>query len=114
MNRKKNYILLISMLLFQVFVISEVYSREVSSFETEGSIGFTGVYIPIGLPDPPPDPTIDEPNAPIRIARPDPDISNNHRNFPKTNANKSHLLFFLGLLLLFILWLYKKKESKRK
>ncbi|MGG5340069.1 hypothetical protein IGJ48_002777 [Enterococcus pernyi] len=111
MNRKKIYMLLISMLLFQFFVITEVSGREVRPFETEGSIGFTGVYVPIGLPDPPPDTTTDEPNAPIRIARPDPNISNNHRNFPKTNANKSHLLFLLGVLLLFILWLYKKKRK---
>ncbi|MGG5322339.1 hypothetical protein [Enterococcus sp. DIV2381] len=52
MKHKKEYILSMSMLLIQVYAPLVVYGTEVSSMETEGKIGFTGVYEPPGTPEP--------------------------------------------------------------
>lgn len=38
-----------------------VYGTQVQSVESEGSVGFTGAYKPIGPPDPPPSPSTSPP-----------------------------------------------------
>lgn len=40
-----------------------VYGTQVQSVESEGSVGFTGVYKPIGPPDPPPSTSPQKPDG---------------------------------------------------
>lgn len=55
MKFKKRYILSIGMLLLLVYTPQVVYGVEVRSVETEGTIGFTGVYETPGTPEPAPE-----------------------------------------------------------
>ena len=72
-----------------------VNAQEVQSVETESSVLFTGVYEPIGQPEPAP------PAKPGGI-------------LPKTNETRTYGVIFLGLLLvLVVLYVqYTKHRSK--
>ncbi len=104
MIRKKQLILTGVLLFFFFFSLPSVSAKEVQQVETEGSIRFTGTYVPIGAPDPTPPESIKE--APItEMAKPEGAL-------PKTNTITNYWLIGLGLLMLslvFFIWKQKKQ-----
>ena len=82
-----------------------VTAVEVPQVETNGTIGFTGVYEPIGTPDPTPPESIVKPPI-TEVAKPG-------GTLPKTNEAVASWLKWLGVLLLsfaFHLWKQKNKQ----
>lgn len=70
----------------------------VQSVETEGSIGFTGVYEPIGTPDPKPPATgTTKPGG----------------SLPQTNSETQSWLMWFGLLLVGFVF-YKRRQNKQQ
>lgn len=51
-KKKRNWLFILILVVFYPFTIGE--TTEVRQVETTGEIGFTGVYEPIGTPDPTP------------------------------------------------------------
>lgn len=99
------------MVLFTVsiFSVSLVAVSEVQALETTGQVGFTGVYEPIGTPDPaPPDITVKPPT-----------IGNEKPSslLPQTNDLTESWIGWLGMLIVcvvFILWKRKKRLINKK
>lgn len=93
------------------FIPSQGHATQVQQVETEGTIGFTGVYDPIGSP---------EPSPPESIARPP---GGGHTKpsgrLPKTNAHYQYWLIWLGTtflllaILLIILLVYRRRKQKK-
>ncbi|QCJ57916.1 LPXTG cell wall anchor domain-containing protein [Enterococcus mundtii] len=113
MIRKKQFTLMGVLVFFFFFSLTSVSAKEVQQVETEGSIRFTGTYVPIGAPDPTPPESIKEPPV-TEIAKPEGAL-------PKTNTITNHWLIGLGLLMLslvFFIWKQKKQAhietNKRK
>lgn len=99
--RRRNLLLLI--LVWGLLFPSQGYAAQVQDVETEGSIGFTGVYDPIGSP---------EPSPPDTIARPP---SNRPSRLPQTNDQAQHWLQWLGgALLLWGFVLIKRKKNQEE
>lgn len=118
MKHKKRYLLIIAMLLIQVYVPLVVYGTEVRSVETEGTIGFTGVYETPGRPEPAPEGAIKPDYFPKEIAQ-NPSESNRRtdKRLPKTNEKQMSALW--GLLLVmatlgFWFWINKKKKQNKE
>ncbi len=91
MKKIKPHLLIISMFVVLIHAPHTMYGSEVKESTTEGSVSFSGIYQPIGAPDPSPD----------YIARPI-DIENdqnvdNHTNLPKTNTVIKDVYRWLGL-----------------
>lgn len=104
MIRKKQLILTGVLLFFFFFSLPSVSAKEVQQVETEGSISFTGTYVPIGTPDPTPPESIKEP--------PVTEIAKSEGVLPKTNTITNDWLIGLGLLMLslvFFIWKQKKQ-----
>lgn len=80
-----------------------VNGSQVQSVETEGSIGFTGVYEPIGTPDPKPPEHIVKPPAPTKPGG----------SLPQTNSETHSGLLWLGLLFVSIVF-YLRKRIKQQ
>lgn len=83
-------------------------AQEVQSVETESSVLFTGVYEPIGQPEPaPPAGPTENISPPNKVAKPGGIL-------PKTNETRTYGVIFLGLLLvLVVLYVqYTKHRSK--
>ncbi|WP_429972348.1 LPXTG cell wall anchor domain-containing protein [Enterococcus sp. AZ015] len=99
----------IAVLMIAVFSSSVVAAKEVQRVETNGSIGFTGTYEPIGTPDPTP------PGSMVR-----PPITEEAKPggiLPQTNDNVSSWLQSLGSLsvsFVFLLWKRKKNHIKNE
>lgn len=105
-KNKTSYVLLLLLVLVVGGIIpSKGYAREVQNVETEGSIGFTGVYNPIGTP---------EPNPPDTIARPPSNRPNDR--LPQTNDQSQYWLTLLGigLLVLMILIIFCRKRQEEQ
>ncbi|MGJ0741601.1 LPXTG cell wall anchor domain-containing protein [Enterococcus casseliflavus] len=82
-------------------------AQEVQQVETNGTIGFTGVYEPIGTPDPTPPESIERPPI-TEVAKPG-------GTLPQTNENVNSWLIWLGVLLIsFVFLLWKQKNTKLK
>ncbi|WP_144809800.1 LPXTG cell wall anchor domain-containing protein [Enterococcus casseliflavus] len=94
-------------LLITILPIESVDAKEVQQVETSGAIGFTGIYEPIGTPDPQP---------PGSIVRPPvADVAKPSGTLPKTNEREHPRLIRLGVLLIgisFLLWERKNKPVK--
>ncbi|WP_429947965.1 LPXTG cell wall anchor domain-containing protein [Enterococcus sp. DIV1297f] len=60
-----------------------VYGGQVQSVESEGSVGFTGAYEPIGPPDPPPSTSPQRPGG----------------SLPQTNMIEGAFVGWIGILL---------------
>lgn len=105
---KKKSILLLVILLFQILTTINVTAEEVKNIETTGSISFTGVYEPIGTPDPIPSESIDR--TPItEVAKPG-------GTLPQTNDYGSSWLLWAGILIIsfvFLLWKRKNKQIQK-
>ncbi|MDF2536392.1 MAG: hypothetical protein K0R18_2554, partial [Bacillales bacterium] len=67
---KKIKIWSIATLMIATFSSNIAVAQEVQQVETNGTIGFTGVYEPIGTPDPAPPETIVRPPI-TEVAKPD-------------------------------------------
>ena len=82
------------------FSLPAVSAKEIKQVETEGSIGFTGTYVPIGTPDPTPPVT--------EIAKP-------KGSLPQTNTTQRNGLIRSGLLVLgFVSYLWRQKKQQLK
>ncbi|BAO08468.1 hypothetical protein EMQU_2911 (plasmid) [Enterococcus mundtii QU 25] len=103
MDRKKQFILTGILLFFVFFLLPSVSAKEVWQVETEGSISFTGTYVPIGIPDPTPPESIKEPPI-AEIAKPEGVL-------PKTNTITDYRLIVLGLIILSLVFFIWKKRS---
>lgn len=80
------------------------YSQQVRSVETESSIGFTGVYEPIGTPDPAP---------PENIAKPPSGGGTSPGgSLPQTNEQTSTWLSWLGLSMIVLFVVFWKRKRK--
>lgn len=100
MIRKKRIMLAGIFLFFFFFSLPAVSAKEVQQVETEGSVGFTGTYVPIGTPDPTPPVT--------EIAKPE-------GSLPQTNTIQSNELIWLGLLILgFVSFIWRQKKQQLK
>jgi len=78
-----------------------VYGTEIQSVESEGSIGFTGTYEPIGSPDPPPSTSPQKPGGTL----------------PKTNTIGSPIGLWVGSFLVggvLVVLGYKRREATQK
>lgn len=110
MKKKKNsYVLfLLLVLVLGGMIPSKGYAKEVQKVKTEGTIGFTGVYDPIGTP---------EPSPPDTIARP-PSNGQNKPNgrLPQTNDQSRHWLTLLGIgfLVLIILIIFRRAKQEEQ
>ena len=96
---------LIAALLITVFSSNEAVAKQVQQFETNGTIGFTGVYEPIGTPDPTPPESIVRPPI-TEVAKPGGVL-------PQTNETTSYWALRLGIAILsfvFLLWKRKNKQ----
>lgn len=117
MKYKKSYILSMGMLLLQVYAPLVVYGTEVRSVETEGTIGFTGVYETPGTPVPAPEVEV-KPNFPKEIAQSPSEIrKSEHNKLPQTNESQMSTWKMLGILIIvvtlgFWFWKHKKKNNK--
>lgn len=105
------------MLLIQVYAPLIVYGTEVRSVETEGTIGFTGVYETPGTPEPAPEVEV-KPRFPKEITQSPLEVrKSEHKKLPQTNENHMNILKMLGLLIIvvtfsFWFWKHKNKESR--
>ncbi|WP_429972404.1 LPXTG cell wall anchor domain-containing protein [Enterococcus sp. AZ015] len=105
-NRKEGLVFVIILIFFPCIMIN---ATEVQKVETNGTVGFTGVYEPIGTPDPTP------PGSMVR-----PPITEGAKPggiLPQTNDNVSSWLQSLGSLsvsFVFLLWKRKKNHIKNE
>lgn len=84
-----------------------VSATEVQQVETQGTIGFTGIYEEIGKPDPIPTAKIEE-KKPAEMA-----ISSSG-SLPKTNEIEQVWFKWLGILIIGFVTLHIKKILKSK
>ncbi|MCC4044554.1 LPXTG cell wall anchor domain-containing protein [Enterococcus gallinarum] len=83
----------------------DAQGKEIQKVETEGSVQFTGIYEPIGTPEPtPPDGSEKPPLGGVN--RPD-------GSLPKTNMIAETYLYWLGIsILLFVILLWKRRKKE--
>ena len=94
-------------LVWGFLIPSQGHATQVQQVETEGSIGFIGVYEPIGSPEPSPPDTIARPpsNTPIKPGG----------RLPQTNDPGQNWLQWLGMSLLLLgLWLVMRRKKQKK
>jgi LPXTG-motif cell wall-anchored protein len=106
MNKTQGFILVVLLGFFTLYALQSVQATELHQVETEGSIGFTGTYVPIGTPDPAPPESIEKPPV-TELAKPE-------GSLPQTNTVTNHWLIYLGITLLsfvFFIWKRNKKEQ---
>ena len=95
----------IATLIIAAFSSNIAVAQEVQQVETNGTIGFTGVYEPIGTPDPTPSESIVRPPI-TEVAKPG-------GTLPQTNESVNSWLIWLGGLLIsfvFLLWKRNRKQ----
>ncbi|MBO1123622.1 LPXTG cell wall anchor domain-containing protein [Enterococcus casseliflavus] len=106
-KKKKRWF--IATLIIAIFSSNSAVAQEVQQVETKGTIGFTGVYEPIGTPDPTPPESIVRPPI-TEVAKPG-------GTLPQTNEIVNSWLIWLGALLVssvFLLWKRKNKQIKKQ
>lgn len=104
-NTKKKWLIFAMLLTF--FPFDFVEATVINQVGTTGTIGFEGIYIPIGTPEPaPPDSSIIEPIT--EVAKPG-------GTLPQTNGVSRLMLFWLGVLLInFFFFLWKRQSNQNK
>ncbi|MGG5305322.1 hypothetical protein IGK16_002993 [Enterococcus pernyi] len=116
MKHKKRYILIIGMLLIQVYAPIVVYGTEVRSVETEGNIGFTGVYETPGTPEPAPEVVV-KPSFPKEIAQSPSEVrKSEHKRLPQTNESQMSTWKMLGIMIIVVtlsFWFWNRKKKKQ-
>lgn len=105
-SKKRNRLLVVAIIIV-FFPFTKASATEVPQVETKGSIGFTGVYEPIGTPDPTP---------PESIARPPiTEVAKPGGSLPQTNSVEQSWVMWLGAFLVsFVFFLWKRKNKKLK
>lgn len=84
----------------------DAQGKEVQEVETEGSVQFTGIYEPIGKPEPtPPDGSEKPPSGGVN--RPD-------GSLPKTNMIGETYLYWVGIGILFFVILFWKRRKQKE
>lgn len=73
-------------------------AAEVRQVETHGSVGFTGVYEPIGKPDPPPVTDIAKPGG----------------RLPQTNDSGSSWITWSGIGVLAVVFILRRRKTQDK
>ncbi|MBO1123592.1 LPXTG cell wall anchor domain-containing protein [Enterococcus casseliflavus] len=96
---------LIAALLIVTFSSSSAVAQEAQQVETNGTISFTGVYEPIGTPDPTPPESIVRPPI-TEVAKPG-------GTLPQTNETVNSWLIWLGFLLISVVFLLRKRKNKQ-
>lgn len=92
-------------LIVVIFSSNIAVAAEVQRVETTGTIGFTGIYEPIGTPDPKPPESIVRP--PITdVAKPD-------GRLPQTNVIGDPMLIWLGVLLISTVFFLGKRQKNQ-
>ena len=93
-------------LVWGLLLPSQGHATQVQHVETHGSIGFTGVYDPIGAPEPSPPDTIARPPS---LGHPKPG-----GRLPQTNDQSQYWLIWLGVgfLLLVVLIVYRRTKQE--
>lgn len=84
----------------------DVFATETRIVETEGSVGFTGSYQPIGKPEPNPPESIEQP--PIS------DIAKPGGSLPQTNSTNNPWLIVIGgsILWFCLIWVRQQKRKQ--
>lgn len=94
---------LVGMLLIIFYPITFESAVEVQHMETDGTIGFIGVYEPSGKPDPPPDTTLRPPIT--ESAKPD-------GSLPKTNEVRQFGALWIGIFFVSLVCVIWRKRHK--
>lgn len=103
-KKKKRWVVVALLLVFISFNPAE--ATEIQQVETNGSIGFTGVYEPIGTPDPVPPESIVRP--PIT------EVAKLGGTLPQTNEYEHSGLIYLGIFITSFVFLLWKRKNKTK
>lgn len=101
--RKKKWIFIMILVVFSQFTMGE--ATEARQTETTGDIGFTGVYKPIGTPNPTPPESIVRP--PIT------EVANPGGTLPQTNEMSHSWHIWLGIFLISIVFLLWKRQNNQ-
>lgn len=96
---------IIAILIIAAFSSNIAVAQEVQQVETNGTISFTGVYEPIGTPDPTPPESIVRPPI-TEVAKPG-------GTLPQTNETVNSWLIWLGFLLISVVFLLRKRKNKQ-
>lgn len=102
-TRKLFYNMFFFLLIVTLFTGPIGRAQEVSSIETEGSVSFTGIYEPIGNPDPAPPENDDNPP-----------VVNPEGSLPQTNDSVQEWIFWLGVLIIIILYFLRRMKNNNK
>lgn len=94
---------LVGMLLIVFYPITFGAASEVQQVETDGTVGFVGVYEPIGEPDPPPGNVL----RPPITENPKPDGS-----LPKTNEVRQSGALWIGIFFVSLVCIIWRKRHK--
>ncbi|MGM9903010.1 hypothetical protein A5844_001708 [Enterococcus sp. 10A9_DIV0425] len=106
-SKKAKFVFPLTMIMLCLFSTVIVSGEEIQSVETQGSIGFTGIYEPIGTPDPTPPDSVHRPPV-IEIAKPG-------GTLPKTNDFTNRRLIWIGICMIcFVFILFKQKDQQQK
>lgn len=115
MKHLKRCILSIGIVLIQVYAPLVVHGTEVHSVETEGTIGFTGVYETPGIPEPAPEVEV-KPSFPKEIVQSPSEVrKSEHKKLPQTNESQMSAWKILGILIIVVIlgfWFWKKQKEK--
>ena len=93
-------------LVFSLCFSMTAHSSQKQFLETEGNVGFTGTYTPIGSPDPTPHENEDKPPT-TGIAKPE-------GTLPQTNDIDSSWLPYVGIFIISFVFFFWKKSSQQK
>lgn len=105
MKQKAVYILWGVLVIIALQSSVQVYGVQVQSVQTEGSIGFTGNYKPIGTPDPIPS---------ENIISPENNVPASESFLPQTNTVTNCWMTWLGTAILifsFVFWKGNKRHT---
>lgn len=106
LKKLKGYYHIVTLMIF--FSSGIAVAQEVQQGETNGTISFTGVYEPIGSPDPTP--------SGITVRLPTSEVAKPDGRLPQTNYNGSSRFLWLGILIIsfaFLLWKRNNKPIKK-
>lgn len=103
--KKKLKCWLVAVLMITVFSSNRAVAQEVQQVETKGTIGFTGVYEPVGTPDPVPPETIVRP--PIT------ELAKHGGLLPQTNETTSYWALWLGIAILSFVFLWGNRKNNQ-
>jgi LPXTG-motif cell wall-anchored protein len=115
MKKSKRLLCCIGLLVVSLMMSSQIRASETRTVETKGTIGFTGVYEPVGAPEPVPEvgrvPEEGKDGPQISIV-----TKQKTKQLPKTNMVKQPSLVILGgfFLVLALLGLMKRQKKSIK